>query len=508
MKIHIDGKGHITMNKFIQTFLWLTDPDNEFDYLITLPDEDKFKKHYSCGECLSFNFPKDYELTGFQKNRAEYIILSLKCIYSIEEIFEQIKRDGFNVKNTRDLADDIVVLHTWVSNLFLEDIFEKRSKLDEKERRRGIDIKEHCTVDYDLYSFGKDLSNWHLLLNSTKDDENIHKRLNAAGFAAAYENILIPYMECLLRHVKFMVALMIMRESPIYSHELAQMSAELVDLFRHLLLNKRILGVFVDSKDMERGELVGSKATTKLEVFFSLDNGDMYCLRLDYGHEGHEYIHLNINEPGKEHGDSAFPISVDSEEYYEIKKLSGDWFNTLFLERDDSVWFKARFEKKVNDSNLSPKDKDALKKIFENRTHKKLNVELWSKKNAEEFTSELANICIGLGICNSPYMKLGKTEADYFSYMRCADQMLHITADIMDIAFYENEFITSSMAENLKAFNTFVNKYIPSNSTTHEEKKELLENAESMTVPEYLEYISSLMNSFMEDITNTSPIST
>ena len=33
-----------------------------------------------------------------------------------------------------------------------------------------------------------------------------------------------------------------------------------------------------------------------MKIFFALENSDRYCLKIDFPHEGAEYLHLNLHE--------------------------------------------------------------------------------------------------------------------------------------------------------------------------------------------------------------------
>ncbi len=485
------------MSNFTQAFLYAYSFEKE---AILVEEEKEFVDFYAKGDSLKISvkreLPKMEEISDEEIDRItkeelhkerRFISLqtTLKYVYLIEKDIRAMAKDGMNVSNTTDLEQHVIGLHCNLTDLFLQDPFENNYPLL---------YSEHYEIDRQLFGYVHDIKGWQKHKESFEKNAHLKKWSEAAGLSELFDRMILSYLEDLLSHIKLMLALMIMRIAPVYSDTLSKMAGELLEIFRRILYDKRVRKILLDPKDMEKCDKIGSKATTKIEIFFSLSNGDNYCLRLDYGHEDHEYVHLNLNEPGRSHGDIAFPIGVHDKEAIDVQQACGANLSDFFLVRDDCYWFKSGFKTRIVKNNLPDKNKRILENIYKNRTHYKLDDSVWSQGSAEEFSKEFEEICTGLRMFDDkPFEKLGKKEAIHFSHMKCVDDLLAIVNEGMGVAFRE-----AGPDDDIKEFGSEINhellKLIPNDESIKEEKEELISTVDDLLFDEFIEYAYSLVS--------------
>ena len=155
--------------------------------------------------------------------------------------------------------------------------------------------------------------------------------------------------------------------SPLYPDGVHRIAKELIQQLREILYDKRIIKMVVDTD----GSGMNDKPhkTTRLKIYFAMNNSDRYCIRLDFPHIGEESIHLNMNEPGQKQS-TGLPFSGELyEEACRICKNS-DIFSKLFYYRDDLYWFRSGFATVLKDicRDNAEKGKE-LKEFYHNRAH-------------------------------------------------------------------------------------------------------------------------------------------
>ena len=121
-------------------------------------------------------------------------------------------------------------------------------------------------------------------------------------------------------------------------------------------------------------EIGKNDRTTRIHIIFSLENTDIYSLRIDMPHKGVNYAHLNLQEI--ENGyvvDSAMPI-LDVKIMNEIKALLGEDVNKYFYESgEDLWWFRVGFLKRIEEIEEN-ENLCRLKEIFDLQKHFELKI--------------------------------------------------------------------------------------------------------------------------------------
>lgn len=128
--------------------------------------------------------------------------------------------------------------------------------------------------------------------------------------------------EILVTGISFMqiqAILLLMESSKLYPVYVSKIAKNILLIFKEMLANSRIEKIEIDSVISAGVIRRGIRKTTGMKIFFALENSDRYCLRIDFPHEGAEYLHLNLHEP---HRQTAIPLNY--KQYSMLKKQYGD----------------------------------------------------------------------------------------------------------------------------------------------------------------------------------------
>ena len=115
--------------------------------------------------------------------------------------------------------------------------------------------------------------------------------------------------EILVTGISFMqiqAILLLMESSKLYPVYVSKIAKNILLIFKEMLANSRIKKIEIDSAISAGVIRHGIRKTTGMKIFFALENSDRYCLRIDFPHEGAEYLHLNLHEP---HRQTAIPLN-------------------------------------------------------------------------------------------------------------------------------------------------------------------------------------------------------
>ena len=157
-------------------------------------------------------------------------------------------------------------------------------------------------------------------------------------FELDYYNVLcdsiIHELKCRITAINLIVALQIIKHSPIFTNDIKEMAHELYNYFLNIFRNGRIISVKFNSKYFNTNIDVSKRTkddnTTRLEILYGFSNYDDYALRLDYAHGFIEYAHFNNISPGK---NKAFLFK--KHQYEMIIKDHPD-FKDLFIKYPDN----------------------------------------------------------------------------------------------------------------------------------------------------------------------------
>lgn len=155
--------------------------------------------------------------------------------------------------------------------------------------------------------------------------------------------------EILVTGISFMqiqAILLLMESSKLYPVYVSKIAKNILLIFKEMLANSRIEKIEIDSAISAGVIRRGIRKTTGMKIFFALENSDRYCLRIDFPHDGAEYLHLNLHEP---HRQTAIPLNY--KQYSMLKKQYGDLSN-LFFNFGNMYWFRYNFIEKLNKCSL------------------------------------------------------------------------------------------------------------------------------------------------------------
>ena len=213
--------------------------------------------------------------------------------------------------------------------------------------------------------------------------------------------------EILVTGISFMqiqAILLLMESSKLYQVYVSKIAKSILLIFKEMLADSRIEKIEIDSAISAGVIRQGIRKTTGMKIFFALENSDRYCLRIDFPHEGAEYLHLNLHEP---HRQTAIPLNY--KQYSMLKKQYGDLSN-LFFNFGNMYWFRYDFIEKLNkcsliegcENNNSSFIAD-IKAVFFRQSHYRLFDDNITKDNMVDFIAEFGKALIHTQIYETSY---------------------------------------------------------------------------------------------------------
>ena len=230
------------------------------------------------------------------------------------------------------------------------------------------------------------------------------------------------------------MVLVLFQKTPYYSSGVSNISKTLIPILREVLFNKRIVKIVVDADTHGYNEK--KHKTTRMSIVFAIDNGDYYCIRLDFPHAGEFSIHLNINEPGKKRS-TGFPFG--KEKYTDVLTICKrkDVFDSLFYEMDNLYWFRSNYAEVVDEIKKTDKDNGCeLEKFHHDCAHIVLfSSDEESKEAVTSFSEALAEALEefeGISVYNSST----SISNQFYRYERVQDFLFKIVRGIRDCDMY------------------------------------------------------------------------
>ena len=173
-----------------------------------------------------------------------------------------------------------------------------------------------------------------------------------------------------IKLMRFGVTFLTVLQSPFYEKEKKEIVEDFFQILSRVLFNVELQSLFIEEINFIREKdvkLRGSKdKTTHIQIFFSLENMDVFCLRFDLPHKGEPYLHFNLHEIGR---DSGIPLKK-----FEYEELLKEYVNldNVFFEFENKYWFRNRFLEKVEQSEFEKEKKEKLKSLFKEKSHLKI----------------------------------------------------------------------------------------------------------------------------------------
>ena len=195
-----------------------------------------------------------------------------------------------------------------------------------------------------------------------------------------------------------------MESSKLYPVYVSKIAKNILLIFKEMLANSRIEKIEIDSAISAGVIRHGIRKTTGMKIFFALENSDRYCLRIDFPHEGAEYLHLNLHEP---HRQTVIPLNY--KQYSMLKKQYGDLSN-LFFNFGNMYWFRYDFIEKLNKCSLIEGCENNnrnfiadINAVFFRQSHYSLSDDNITKDNMVDFIAEFGKALIHTQIYETSY---------------------------------------------------------------------------------------------------------
>ena len=141
-----------------------------------------------------------------------------------------------------------------------------------------------------------------------------------------------------------------------------------------------------------------------------MENGDRFCLRLDFPHEGVSYIHYNLHEPLHATG---LPIK-----YEEIGPVAGlcatrENFEKLFFVYDNLCWFRWNFIKKLHEVFGDKSEQTSeLERLFNEQCHYRIVGPEIGEAQVKEFLESFITGLNHMDMANCIYERTGQINID------------------------------------------------------------------------------------------------
>lgn len=411
-----------------------------------------------------------------------YLINTFLGIYELERNIQFTNAKHFSLQGTEALMSLCCIVLNLLCNVLME-----------YDRRDGnqLRVENHYYIAPDVQEITKIMYHWSLFEESLKE---LH---DAPQLETKYylicNKLILRYIKSNIVMIKLVVLLCSMTISPYYNDNLRTIAKRIFLELWNILYNKRINKILF-SDYIYRYESGGIRTTTQLEIFFSLGNSDRYCFRLDFPHDGVDYIHLNMNEPGRR-SSSGFPMR-QTEITNMIQECRGkDNFDKLFYLHDDQYWFRSGFNKNVR--NICGKDEEWKKALFtfqSVRGHIKIG-EKMDKQKVNDFISSFCQSIIEYDIAESPYKRFGDIAEKVFKYVLFEDYIQFLS---INMRHEIQDMIITGNKKDVKIYEFLIKEnvldYIKENFFDDSDLQELYEIAESMSVYEIMEYCVSIID--------------
>lgn len=282
---------------------------------------------------------------------------SVKLIYEIEIILEQIEYDGLTLNRAKSLFSICALLSVTSTDTLIS--------LD-----NDFSFSKKYSVAQDIYIMASNIQETVMFVYSVASESGTvspDEPLTLTDYDELESRLCCKYIRNGITGLKLFHILALLEVSPAYDGELHQIADVLIQKLREVLFNKRIIKIVVDSDLYGRNDK--SHKSTRLKIYFAMGNSDRYCIRLDFPHDGEECIHLNLNEPTHKQS-TGFPFA--EEEYQSTIKIckGKEVFDQLFYYYDDLYWFRSCFAANVKKIGKNCKEQEvALEQFHHDRSH-------------------------------------------------------------------------------------------------------------------------------------------
>jgi len=331
--------------------------------ILSLEDDDlekmttnKITSNISINDILFELYSKEVEIIeDLHKIKLKIFSAYLEmCSYEIEKnniVKNMFTKDSVNyIQN----ADNIIGRLILLNSDYFTSLFKQKQKIDFMKLVLFPDFLYKLKL---LKESALTLNNLHVM----EDEKCYSLLLNFEKYQYAYYlNSIEKSMNLFKLLFPLYVIFLVDSYPDIYKEIAEKVYLMFQDIFFGMLIHK----IVIQNHPVQNvPELRGSDDySTRLLIYFSLQNGFVYILRLDFPHKGQVFFHINIQEAnGDKLVDSYCPVQ---KEYIDCLGIDESILEGLFFETEDKYWFRLDFESRLKEceSNLS---KTQLKKLNE-----------------------------------------------------------------------------------------------------------------------------------------------
>lgn len=343
------------------------------------------------------SFPEGYPFiqNSYSSQKAEYLLSIFMLLFIFKKNLAQ--KDFYNIDNLYEMQIISSSANIFISSLIMDYDFEDHGSLDFTCKYiPNLMVSEYIGNIYKSevkQKFFEDtISDMDISFNDNLIDlcQQLDKEIITTGIA----------------FMQIQTILLLMESSSFYPRHIRKISKDILLLFKDLLANSRIQKIEIDSAISAGVLRKGIRKTTGIKIFFALENNDCYCLRIDFPHDGEEFLHYNLNDPGCE---TALPLNVY--QYNElIKKYSA--VDSLFFHMDNLYWFRNNFIQKLENMSPSKDSNDYEKylifynemlKLFQKQSHYKMFAHDISKENMIDFIVEFGSALSYMSVSSTSF---------------------------------------------------------------------------------------------------------
>lgn len=335
------------------------------------------------------------------RNQPEYLLVLFMTMYNLNST---LKNPITSLSNWADLQFLFINITDTISSLIM-----------------NFDFDEHDTIFFDkIYLPNTTIKDYIAQIINNTEKVELYRNDNRKFYIPPQIQHLLnvldkSFIDSNFVFIQLQTILLLLSISPIYSKSVNAIARTLLFTFKEILFNTSIDKIIIDNAILSSHISSGAKKTTALKIFFSLDNQDRFCLRLDYPHEGADYLHLNLHEPAR---DTALPLTAT--EFHTLKREldSSDNLQSIFFEFNNLVWFRNDFLNKLKKSSLkiSSIEKGKILTFYTNQRHYSLlstTAKNFSISETNEFLIEFSTACSH--VLDNKYIEYSKTSIEDIS---------------------------------------------------------------------------------------------
>lgn len=341
--------------------------------------EDFFQERYNNHHCSEFMNSSAYNVCN--------VLIGMKTISEDLDSLELAIEEGDyskGLKNCQNMLMTLKHVNLALSDFIMEDYLGK-----------NFDYSRHFMPSPRIGEIPHNLRGLLYCYEYLKQIKQFVNPLLLLYFEMSRETI-----ESKLNYLKLQLALCCIKRSPQYSICERRLAKQIIDILLDFLFDCNIHKVFINSNKFFDAtvpvEKRGSRnETTRLQVFFSISNEDIFCLRIDLPHKGEEYLHLNLEEGiGDKVKSIGIPLQLTGVNKSMLWKLCGENYGKLFFDYENLIWFRSDFlcllDKWIEDE----ENKKMIKKLYRHQCHLKIYVQGVKEQDSVRVLNELNDYLI------------------------------------------------------------------------------------------------------------------